>query len=163
MKRFLFSLIILSCLLSGCQKLGEHIKEPVTFYYVKSTYQKDLSDAFAAEEKEASGHRDDLSYLMALYLMGPADENLESPIPAGTRIYIAENNAYNVKLNLSDTEKTLTDAEFSVASACLAMTCLELTDTQTVTVSSGSRSVTMTSSNLEVSDINITIATEDPQ
>lgn len=163
MRRFLCILIVLSLFLSGCQVLGEHLKEPVTFYYVKSTYQKDLSDAFLPEQREASGHRDDLSYLMALYLMGPVDENLKSPIPAGTRIYVDANNAYNVRLKLSDTEKTMTDAEFSIASACLAMTCLELTGTQMVTVSSGSRSVTMTSRNLELIDSNATLATEEPQ
>ena len=160
MKRFLCILLIASAIMSGCQTSGERIKEPVTFYYVKSNYQRELTNAFLSEQREASGHRDDLSYLMALYLMGPIDENLTSPIPAGTRIYIQESNAYNVKLKLSDTEKTLSDAEFSVASACLAMTCLELTGTQTVTVSSGSRSVTMTSGNLELTDTNMAIALE---
>ena len=163
MKRILCILLVLIFFLTGCQVTGERLKEPVTFYYVKSAYQKDLSDIFVPEQREASGHRDDLSYLMALYLMGPVDDNLKSPIPPGTRIYVEENSEYNVRLKLSDTESTMTDAEFSIASACLSMTCLELTGTQTVTIFSGRRSVSMTAENLKTSDHDLTVATEEPQ
>lgn len=163
MKRFACLLLILSVLLSGCQILGNRIKEPVTFYYVSSEYQDDLSTAITSEEREASGHRKDLSYLMALYLMGPVSENLVSPIPPGTRIFVEENNSYNVKLKLSDTERSMTDAEFSLASACLSLTCLELTGTGMVTITSGNRSVTMTAENLILSDSSTTLTTEDTQ
>lgn len=160
MRKILCCLLFLSLLLSGCQLSGDLIKEPVTFYYVRADYQKDLSGIFVSEQREASGHLEDLSYLIALYLMGPVDESLRSPIPAGTRIYVEENNTYNVKLKLSDTEKTMTDAEFSLASACLSLTCLELTGTEKVTVISGNRSVTMTPDNLELSDISVHNSTE---
>lgn len=163
MKRLFSLILILSFFLSGCQALGGRIKEPVDFYYIRSDYQEDLSTAFVREQREASGHLDDLSYLMALYLMGPVDESLRSPIPAGTRIFVEENNAYNVKLTLSDTEKSMTDAEFSIACACLSLTCLELTDTKEVTVTSGNRSVTMNRDNLEFTDGSITFYTEETQ
>lgn len=162
MKRFVCFSLILVCFLSGCQLPGERIKEPVTFYYIRADYQENLTDAFGTELREASGHRADLSYLMALYLMGPVDKTLSSPIPAGTRIYVTENNAYNVKLKLSDTSETLSDVEFSMTCACLAMTCLEITGTNEVTISSASRSVTMTRSNLELSDSSI-YTTEETQ
>lgn len=163
MKRLLSLILILSFFLSGCQALSGRIKEPVNFYYLRSDYQEDLSTAFVSEHREASGHVDDLSYLMALYLMGPADETLRSPIPAGTRIFVKENNAYNVKLELSDTEKSMTDSEFSIACACLSLTCLELTGTEEVTITSGNRSVTMNRDNLELTDSSITFYTEETQ
>jgi len=91
MKQFLAFVILICFLFSGCQLVGERIKEPVTFYYIQGDYQDALSDAIASEIREASGHLDDLSYLMALYLMGPTEENHISPLPRGTRIYVVQN------------------------------------------------------------------------
>ncbi len=145
MKRITALLLIAVLLLSGCGWMGERFREPVTFYYLK----KDISavapgeDIFAGELREASGHRQDLSYLMALYLIGPSGEELRTPIPRGTRISSARYEDQTVYLNMSDTSKTMTDIEFSLACTCLSLTCLELTDAQSVTITSGERSVTM--------------------
>lgn len=140
MKRITAVLLLLSLLFSGC---AEHMKEPVTFYYVRSNYQEDMTEIITSEKREASGHRDDLSYLMALYFMGPTEEGLRSPVPRGTTLYKTELVENTVILNISDTEKTMTDSEFTLACACLTLTCLELTDAQSVTINSGDRSVTM--------------------
>ena len=57
MKR-LICLLVASCiLLSGCSGIGEWIKEPVTFYYVREDYQKDMEQVIVSEVLEASGHR----------------------------------------------------------------------------------------------------------
>ena len=154
MKR-LFCLILAWCLLlSGCTLTGEHIKEPVTFYYVRSEYPFTAKDPIlASEEREASGHRDDLTYLLALYLIGPTDEELVSPIPKGTRIYSAEVKDGTVYLNMSDTDSTLTDSGFTIACACLSLTCIDLTGAQAVTITSGGREVTMTADSLMLYDI----------
>ncbi len=158
MKRLLCLILLASLLLSGCQLLGDRIKEPVNFYYVRRDYREDLTAAISPEEREASGHREDLSYLMALYLMGPVSEQLESPLPSGTRVYVEIHSKNNVTLNLTDTEKIMTDAQFSLACACLSQTCLEITGTKQVVINSGSRSVTMTRENLALSD-NLTVDT----
>lgn len=161
MKRML-CLILLLCLLSGCGMLGERIKEPVTFYYLCADYQKNLCCAISSEEREASGHSGDLSYLLALYLMGPSGEDLVTPLPRGTRIYSAKQEENTILLNMSDTSQTLTDAEFSLACACLTMTCLDITGAEQVTITSGSRSTTMSRDNLMLTDISATTeATED--
>lgn len=153
MKRFLGSVLIFCILLSGCSVLGERLKEPVSFYYLRSEYQYFVQDGvIASEEREAAGHRNDLSYLLALYLMGPADEELNSPIPRGTKIFNTEQTAEGIVLNLSDLDAALSDADFSLACACLSLTCFELTDSQSVTVNSGERSVTMDRDTLSLYD-----------
>lgn len=154
MKRVLTLILAISFLLSGCSFSGEHLKEPVTFYYVRADYPFTAKDSiFAAEEREASGHREDLSYLMALYLIGPTGEDLVSPIPKGTRIYSAELNEDTVCLNMSNTDSTLTDSGFTIACACLSLTCIGLTGAAKVTITSGERTVTMTADTLMLYDI----------
>ena len=65
-----FCLFLAICLFfSGCSLSGERMREPVTFYYPRRVYQYGVEDGvIAAEQREASGHRKDLSYLLALYL-----------------------------------------------------------------------------------------------
>lgn len=153
MKRFCIFLLIFCFVISGCSLSRERIKEPVTFYYLNAEYQFFSQDGvIVSEEREASGHRDDLSYLMALYLMGPSQEGLISPIPRGTRIYFTEQTADNVTLKLSDTAQTMSDIDFSLACACLSLTCLGLTDSDTITIISGERSVTMGEKDLTLFD-----------
>lgn len=143
MKR-LICLILLSCLLlSGCSIAGERIKEPVTFYYVRESYQKDMEQVIASEVREASGHREDLAYLLALYSMGPSTEELKSPLPRNTKIEPAERTEDSIELRLSDSVLTLTDADFTLASACISLTCMELTGVQQVTVVCGEKSITI--------------------
>ena len=161
MKRFLCFLLAAALFLSGCQFSGDRIKDPVTFYYIQNDYQNELTTVFGSEEKEASGHRNDLSYLMTLYLMGPASETLRSPIPTGTRINVEANNKYAVKLQLSEPAVPISDADFSMICACLAMTCIEFTQTRSVTIVCGNRNVSMTKDNLELIDSTMSFTTEE--
>ena len=147
MKR-LFCLILALSLLSGCGIFGERMKDPVTFYYIRSDYQKNMESVIASEIREASGHRDDLPYLLALYSMGPSKEGLQSPLPPTTRIIPTEHTAAGIVLSLSDVPDSMTDAEYALASACLAMTCMELINTSQITVISRGRSVTINTENL---------------
>ena len=149
MKRVIVLLICISLLVCGCREL---VSDPVTFYYVRKEYQEDMTDIIASEEREAAGHRDDLSYLLQLYLMGPSDAELVSPLFTGTRILSVEYADGIINLELSDTSKTMTDTEFSLACACLTLTCMDLTDASEVNIISGNRSVTMDQSNLMLFD-----------
>lgn len=153
MKRFLCFSLLLCFVLSGCGIFSERIKEPVRFYYLRSEYQYDNQDGvIVSEEREASGHRDDLSYLLALYLMGPSQEELVSPIPRGTQIFSAKQDGSDVTLTLSDTSKTLSDIDLSLACACLSLTCLDLTNADRVIINSGERTVTMSRDTLTLFD-----------
>ena len=152
MKRMLVLVCILSIFLSGCGIFGERIQQPVTFYYIAEEYQQTMCDVIVSEEREAAGHMDDLTYMLALYLMGPTEEAHCSPIPRGTNIFRAEITDSGVSLLLSDTEKTMSDAQFTLASTCLALTCMDITGLESVTVTSGTRSNVITADNLIIFD-----------
>jgi len=148
MKRFVCLLLISCLILSGCGTFGEWIKEPVTFYYVREDYRKDMQGVIVSEVREASGHRDDLTYLLALYSLGPSKEGLESPLPANTQIMPIERTADKIVLSLSEGVRDLSDADFTLAGACLAMTCMELTDVRQITVECGERKITIREDNV---------------
>ena len=135
-------------LLSGCSITGERIKDPVTFYYVRGDYRKNMESVIVSEEREAAGHKDDLPYLLALYSMGPSTDGLKSPFPKNTRIIPTEHTAAGIVLSLSEIPDSMTDAEFTLAGACLALTCMELTEAPQITVVSGERNVTINADNL---------------
>ena len=147
MKRLICMMLSL-LLLSGCGILGDRIKEPVTFYYIRTDYQKDMGSVIDSEIREASGHRYDLPYLLALYSMGPSREDLQSPFPANTRITPTEHTEAGIVLSLTGALDSMTDAEYTLASACLAMTFMEVTDTAQITVASEDRSVTINTQNV---------------
>ena len=105
-----------------------------------------------ASNKESYGQRRDLAYLMALYLMGPIDDNHETPLPPGTRIYSSENNDGIVQLELSEAARSLSDAEFSMAGACLALTCFEVSDCIRVNIVNGDRTLSLTEETLTMFD-----------
>lgn len=147
MKR-LISLVLALLLLSGCGIIGERIKDPVTFYYIRADYQKDMGEVIVSEIREASGHKDDLPYLLALYSMGPASDDLQAPFPANIRILPTEHTDAGIVLSLSDTLENMTDAEYTLGSACLALTCMELTNASQITVVSGDRSITINRDNI---------------
>ena len=150
MKRIIAIFLLTALLLTGC---GNRLKEPVTFYYIRAGYEEDMSAIIGSEQREASGHRDDLDYLLALYLMGPAEEDLSSPLPAGTSVLAAEQDGAVVTLELSDSSDSMTDAQFTLAGSCLTLTCLEITDAEYITINSGSRSVTMDAEGLLLQDL----------
>ncbi|MDO5400193.1 MAG: hypothetical protein Q4F17_04325 [Eubacteriales bacterium] len=153
MKRGLILMILAAVLLSGCTASAGGLKEPVTFYYLleQYTYGQD-AQVFAPEQWEAAGHRQDLTYLLSLYLMGPSQEGHLSPLPRDTKVYSTKELDRDVFVNISDTGATLSDTAFTRACACLALTCFDLTDAQSVTVRSGMRSITMTRDTLILVD-----------
>ena len=160
MQRLIIMLLLLSLLLTGCT---DRLKEPVTFYYIRTDYDMDMSPVMGSERREAAGHREDLSYLLALYLIGPADEELQSPLPQGASILAAEQIGPAVTLHLSDTSESMTDAQFTLACSCLTMTCLDLTEATHITIISGDRSVTMDADMLLTQDLTTAAGLEDSQ
>ena len=102
MKRFFCLLLCLCLFLPGCS--GELMKNPVTFYYPRREYQYGAEDGvISSEQREASGHANDLRYLLSLYLIGPSSDELVSPLPWGTRLLGVSRQDGTVTLELTDT------------------------------------------------------------
>lgn len=155
MKR-LVSILLCALLLCGCS--SNAFADGVSFYYRRKNFQHHSdSPVIAAEVREVTGHRQDLQYLLSLYLMGPLDEGLSSPLPAGVRLVSVTKDSGNVTVELTDTGRSMTDAAFSLACTCITMTCKELTDTETVTVISGSRSITSSGEDVLLVDGNAAV------
>lgn len=139
MKRALSLTLVLIVILNlcGCFFSRNGIKEPVTFYYARasSEFVYGAEDGvIASETREASGHKNDLRYLLRLYLQGPSDQNLQSPFPAGTGLLLAEAQDGTLTVTLSSAFTKLKDLDLSIACACLAQTCFGLTDTEEVVI-----------------------------
>lgn len=143
MKRVFCLLFLCIFLLSGCSFLGERIKEPVTFYYVRANYQKNMEQVIGSEIREAAGHREDLPYLLVLYSMGPSNAELTSVLPRNTTITLTEYLDDSIQLELSESAEGMTDVDFTLACACISMTCMELADIQQVILVCGDRNITM--------------------
>lgn len=157
MKRLTALILLLAMLLSGCSS----IKESVRFYYVRRDYQKTLEEVIVSEKREASGHEGDFSYLLTLYLMGPSDDDMRCLLPLGISVSATSNQDGSLEIQLADTSKTLSDADFSLACACLAMTCMSISQASEIHITSGGRSITMNRNNLILYDnITDTTATE---
>ena len=125
MKR-LTALLLAAILLTGCSFSGTRMKEPVTFYYLHAQTDSNTYDDFfskgiiGSETREASGHRENLKYLLAVYMKGPLAPELASPFPAGCTILEIhqENGQLSILLNpiLAETR----DLDITIACACLA-------------------------------------------
>ena len=164
MKRYATFLICLVVLISGCSFSSKRIKEPVNFYYPRNEIQYHKNTGVIGWEiREVSGHRDNLSYLLALYRLGPSSEDLRLPFPEGTAILMMEQTDTYIHLALGSNAAAMSDAELSLASACLTLTCTELTQVEHVTVTNGDRSVTMSRNSLTLIDTSMLDTMEEAQ
>ena len=142
MKRIACLLLVATMLFTGCALGGEQIKEPVTFYYLRQHNQQEVYDLFffegaiGSEEREASGHRHDLQYILALYMQGPKDGQLLSPVPAGSKITKThlENKKLTIIMNAIPSQAS--EMDVTISCACIAKTCMGLLDLDSVTVES---------------------------
>lgn len=147
--------ILLCCILlfSGCSFEDNSIKEPVTFYYPRSAYAYHTENPVMSPEiREALGHTSDLSYLISLYLAGPVDEKLRSPFPVETKLFSLKKDGKTLYIELTDSSQKLSDAQFSLACACFSRTCIELSDVNTVVITSGSRELSTSMGDLLLLD-----------
>lgn len=151
MKRCTALILCLLLFLGGCsfKETGENL---TAFYYCRTDYvYGDAYGVVAPELREVSAGTADLKNLLSLYLVGPLDEGMASPF-RGFKLISAEMEDSQLVIELVSFDKTITDARFSLACACMTMTCLELTQAEQVTILCGDRSVTMHRDNLLLLD-----------
>ena len=153
MKRFVSGLIALMLLLSACGSHSKSQSDSVTFYFLQQEFQYGHSGSvLAPESREFSGEPRNLSYWMALYLMGPVEDTHITPVPAGTRILCTSLDNGNIQLELSEPAEKMSDAEFSLACTCLSLTCFSITDADEVTIISGDRKIVLNRKNITLTD-----------
>lgn len=154
MKRILILLLTFLFLpMAGC---ASGSNDTVTFYYCRNPEQHQFFDhnsVIHPESRELSSHRNDLKYILSLYLAGPMEEGLISPFPKNTRILSVQQAESEILIELTDLSIAMTDSEFTLGSACLTLTCLDLTSCSTITVHSAERTISMNSDNIVLSDI----------
>lgn len=143
MKRAICLLLAVGFLLSGCFA-GRKTDTQAVFYYCRSEYSYgEQNGVVDSEARDITGHEGDLQYLLSMYLVGPLSEELECPFPSRTKILSVRYGENSVILEITDCAKLLSDSQFSLACACLSMTCLGLTDAEQVIINSGSQSMTL--------------------
>lgn len=153
MKQKLFTLILLLMIfLTACQPVN---LDSVTFYYFRESDQYQYFEdngVICTENRDLLGHRSDLQYMAGLYLAGPLEEGMASPFTKSTRLLSIQQVDSEILVELSEHTAVLTDSEFTLSSACLAMTCMDFTPCDAVTVTAGDRSVTLTLENIVLFD-----------
>ena len=138
MKRIVSFLLILSLAagLFGCAADRSAPERPVNFYYCRTqlTYN-DATGVIAPEQRESKDHPEDYAGLLGVYLKGPLDPAFENPFPRNLSVLDLSCSNGIVSVTLSDALGELAGLELTIACACLARTCLELTGCDTIRIS----------------------------
>ena len=137
---FFASLLLI---LSGC---GSTQREGTLFYYCRDPEQYryfEEDGVIHPETRDLMNHRNDIRYMVSLYLAGPMEEGVVSPFTKATKLISAELRDDTIHIELSGHNNILTDPEFSLACACLTLSCMDYMPCNAVTIVSGDRSITM--------------------
>lgn len=146
MKRIIVCFLCLTMLIShsGCRSVENG--NTISFYYCRTPEQYryfDEDGVICFETREILSHRNDLKYVLSLYLAGPLSEGLMIPFNKSTRLLSLTQKSDELIVELSDHTSSMTDAEYSLSCAALTLTCAEISSCQQFTINSGTRSVTM--------------------
>lgn len=137
MKRFISLLLALTLLvlLSSCNTQSENWQKSVRFYYPRAEIYYDQTDGVIGSEIQPElDPSDDLTYLMAHYLNGPADDTLYSPFPKGLRIDSIQLSSNTITITFTPHLAALKGFDLTKACVSIAMTCLDLTDADAVSI-----------------------------
>jgi len=144
MKRFFSLFLLLSLLLCGCGKTDGQEENSVTFYFVREEYQADYhreeyqydvpEQVIAAEERTVTSPLNRITYLFSLYLSGPLDSALRSPLPEDCSVAYFSWKDDQLEISLKGSFSNLSDIDMSLARACITYTCLELTHAGTIRI-----------------------------
>lgn len=156
MKR-LICMLLITALLAVFPGCSEADGDSVSFYYLRTELSYSTEDGVIAPEARAiSGSREDLNYLLRLYLEGPLTDMMTSPFPVGTQLISVEQEDSSLLLELSGEFAALEGIDLTMAGACLASTCFALTDAEAVQITAGTPedniSITLTRNSLTLLD-----------
>lgn len=154
-------------LLSGCISTRNALTDGVNFYYLRTDFQYGTADGVIdSEVREIPSYADDVTYLLQLYFQGPVAGDLHSPFPENTRLTAAQQEGQTLYITLSTSFDSFSGMEQTLACACLTMTCLELADIDTVSITTqdgiqnGENPIVMRADSLTLLDRSTELPTE---
>lgn len=152
-RRLLWIPIALTLVMSACGFSQPRAKDTVSFYYPrKEVRYADSSGVLAPESRDMAGHINDLDYLIRMYLLGPLDDQLDYAFPKSTRLLSVESTADSITLTLSSSPESMPEIRFSLACACLAQTCMDLSSCTRVTIIRENQSLTLDAGSFILAD-----------
>lgn len=104
----------------------------VSFYYPRNEYT--YGEEGSVIDAEIRQRSDDLSKTISLYLLGPEDSVFRSIFPADVVLIHCTTEDDLGKITLSDQIADLSSLDLTLACTSLAMTCMELTNVDTVSI-----------------------------
>ena len=155
MKRFIAAIlsVVISLVFSGCTFAADDQENTTTLYYIRSEYQYYGTDnVIVGEDRILVSGTNEFEQLLNLYLAGPLDDGLVSPLPGDTHLIDIREYSGLLEITIADTEDSLSDAEFSLACVCIGRTIMEDSGIIQVTIFSGERSMTVNRTNYLLTD-----------
>lgn len=135
MKRVICLLLILTLFLSGCFLMPDNSSASATFYYLRAELNYGQSDGvIAGEEADIGTHREDLSYVLALYLNGPVGDHLCSPFPKNVKLVSASVQQDALHVALEGAYDSMEALDITKMCACLGLTCFGISDVNHLSV-----------------------------
>ena len=137
MKRFIFAILALSLLLClvGCS--NNDVRVPVFFYYCTDPVDYNSSTGvISAEIRDRDGYGDDLVSILNLYLQGPESDAFRTPFSDDINTVSLLTNDSIAEVILNQQFSNLTGQDLTLACACISMTVMDLTNSETVRISS---------------------------
>ena len=138
MKRMILFLLILGTMLTltACQ---EETARQQSFYYLRTedTIAYGREDALIVAVPQEFSPETELEILLQLYLDGPVDEDHRNPFPRRTYLLSTIEHGDTLLVVLSREFSTLDGMQLTLAGACLAATCQDLTGFEKIQVRSG--------------------------
>ena len=138
MRRLTALFLLAALILCGC---SAKVKAP--FYYCRSDFQTEpVESIIGSESRDITGHEYQLDFLISLYLLGPSNTDLVSPFPSNVQLQKTQVSGNSLTVFLTNMDN-VSDSRFTVASACMALTCFNISHYETLTIVSGNRSLTL--------------------
>lgn len=135
MKKYIalfISLLFIFALISCDGNSEPELIRPVAFYYrIPATNEQSFKSSISYENRERKDYYWEKD-ILNLYLAGPTHKSLVSPFPEGTEVLYYAVEGSRVYIRISKHMNALTNLDYSIACACLALTALELSHAKLV-------------------------------
>lgn len=135
---FLMCAVILLSLAACVSTPADTPQDPVKFYYPRTEFLYGKSNGVIGwEVRSGDIFQDDLALMFDSYLKGPSTDTLRNPFPKSLKFLDYSWNKGTLSLAFSREINFLKGVELTLACTCIAKTCFDLTDADSVQIMSG--------------------------